>query len=107
MDNKKECKEDKIIQKYLSMSPFNSVGGDLRFTACVGENGGYDQTTIYNGFVDSVNTLVESIKANKNFADPMVYPILFCARHSMELFLKKLYANLQYLQCLKDNPSEF
>lgn len=107
MDNKKGCMEDKIIQKYLNMSPFNSVGGDLRFTACVGKNGGYDQTTIYNGFVDSVNTLVDSIKENKNFADPMVYPILFCVRHSMELFFKKLYANLQYLQCLKDNPSDF
>lgn len=103
----KECMDDKIIQSYLNMSPFNSVGGDFRFTACVGENGGYDQTTIYNGFVDTVNTLIESVGEYKNCADPMVYPILFCLRHSIELFLKKLYANFEYLKCLKNNPSDF
>lgn len=107
MGNKKACMEDKSTQKYLSMSPFNFIDENFNLTACVGENGSYNQTTIYNGFVDSVHTLIESIKEYKNQADPMVYPILFCARHSMELFLKKFYADLQYLQRLKNNPSDF
>ncbi|WP_027634786.1 hypothetical protein [Clostridium butyricum] len=107
MKKEKEYVEEELLQKYLKTSPFNSVGGDFKFTACVGENGGYDQTTIYNGFVDTVNTLIESIRENKNFSDPMVYPILFCLRHSIELFLKKLYAHLEYIQCLRNAPSDF
>ncbi len=99
--------DDKVVKKYLTISPFNYVGGDYKFTACVGQNGGYDQTTIYNGFVDSVNTLLKSVATYDNVADPMVYPILFCLRHSFELFLKKLYSNLKYIKYLKDKPTGF
>lgn len=106
MDKEKIYVEE-ILQRHLKVSPFNSIGGDLKFTACVGTNGGYNQTTIYYGFVDAVKTLIKSIGEYENSADPMVYPILFCLRHSIELFLKTLYSDLVYIKCLRDNPSDF
>lgn len=101
----KDSSED-IIQRYLTSSPFNTSEGDPKFIACVGWNGGYDQTTIYDGFVDAVKTLFESVNQDKKLADPIVYPMLFCFRHSIELFLKKLYSSLQYIEALKERPSE-
>ena len=103
--NKKECSQYDE-KKFLDISPFNCVGNNSEFTACVGGNGDYSQTTIYEGFVDAVNTLIDSVICYKNYADPMVYPILFCLRHSIELFLKNLYIEIKYIKCLKDNPSD-
>lgn len=111
MENKESHMQDKAEARrlrYLKLSPFNTVNsGDYKFAACVGSNGGYNQSTIYEGFKDAVNTLVESIANYENMADPMVYPILFCIRHSMELFLKGLLGNAQYIKCMKNNSHSF
>lgn len=100
--------EEIIRRRYLKTSPFNTTNSDnLQYTACVGINGGYDQSTIYEGFRCTVDTLVESIGEYKNFADPLVYPILFCIRHSIELFLKDLYNSIQYINSIKNNHDIF
>lgn len=107
-DNKQQYSEEEIIrQHYLEMSPFNTINSNFKYTACVGTNGGYDQSTIYEGFKDAVDTLIKSIDEYKNLSDPLVYPILFCIRHSIELFLKDLYNSIQYIKSVKDNRNIF
>lgn len=98
---------ENLVQKYSNMSPFNMDGDDHRFVACVGWNGGYDQSTIYDGFIDAAKTLIESLEEYKNFADPIVYPVLFSLRHSIELALKRIYAQLKYIEAVKEHDSAF
>lgn len=99
--------EKQINNQLLKNSPFNAIGGDSKFIACVGENGGYDETTICDGFIKAVAILLNSIAEDETEADPMVYPILFSLRHSVELFLKKAYGELKYLECIKKSPCNF
>ena len=108
-DEKQQYSKEEIIRhRYLKMSPFNTTNTcNLQYTACVGINGGYNQSTIYEGFRCTVDTLVESIGEYKNYADPLVYPILFCIRHSIELFLKDLYNSIQYINSIKNNHDIF
>lgn len=98
---------ENLVQKYSNMSPFNMDGDDHRFVACVGWNGGYDQSTIYDGFINAARTLVESLEEYKNCADPIVYPVLFSLRHSIELALKGIYAQLKYIEAVKGHDSAF
>lgn len=95
--------DEKTVKRLLATSPFNSQTGNLDYVACVGENGGYNQLTIYEGFIEAVDIMFDSIASYENQPDPMVYPILFCFRHSIELFLKALYTNLQIIRCERNN----
>lgn len=107
-DKKQQYSEEETIrQRYLKTSPFNTINSNLQYTACVGINGGYNQSTIYEGFKSAVATLIESVGKYNNYSDPLVYPILFCIRHSIELFLKKLYNSIQYIKSVKDNHDSF
>lgn len=105
-DKKQKCSNSER-ERILKTSPFNTINSDYKYIACVGTNGGYNQSTIYEGFKDAVNTMIESIGEYKNFADPLVYPILFCIRHSIELFLKDLYNSIQYIKGIKENRDIF
>lgn len=110
MENDKEqqySEEEIIRQRYLKTSPFNTINSNFQYTACVGTNGGYNQSTIYEGFKSAVDTLIRSIGEYKSYSDPLVYPILFCIRHSIELFLKELYNSIQYIKSVKDNRDSF
>ena len=104
---KQEISFEDLAKKYSKISPFNISGDDQRFIACVGRNGGYDQSTIYDGFIDATRTLIESLKDYKNFADPIVYPVLFSFRHSVELALKGIYGQLKYIETVKKHDSAF
>jgi hypothetical protein len=107
-DKKQQYSEEEIIrQHYLKTSPFNTINSNFQYTACVGTNGGYNQSTIYEGFKSAVDTLIISIGEYNNHSDPLVYPILFCIRHSIELFLKDLYNSIQYIKSVKDNRDSF
>lgn len=106
-EKQQHCEEEIIRQRYLETSPFNTINSNILYTACVGTNGGYNQSTIYEGFKSAVNTLIESIGEYENYSDPLVYPILFCIRHSIELFLKDLYNSIQYIKSAKDNRDSF
>ena len=81
-------------------SPFNSNWGELRFKACVGINGGYNQETIYEGFSSAVDILFNSIKNYDGYADTLVYPVLYCFRHAIELFLKNTLKKLWYVHSI-------
>lgn len=56
--------------------------------ACVGENGGATDEDIRNGFKRTVELLTESLKDGQEVEDLLVYPIVYNARHSIELSLK-------------------
>lgn len=56
--------------------------------ACVGDNGGTTDEDIRNGFKRTVELLTESLKGGREVEDLLVYPIVYNARHSIELSLK-------------------
>lgn len=56
--------------------------------ACVGNNGGTTDEDIRNGFKRTVELLTESLKDGQEVEDLLVYPIVYNARHSIELSLK-------------------
>ena len=56
--------------------------------ACVGENGGTTDEDIRNGFKRTVEILIKSLKVSQEVEDLLVYPIVYNARHSIELSLK-------------------
>ena len=56
--------------------------------ACGGENGGTTDEDIRNGFKRTVELLTESLKDGQEVEDLLVYPIVYNARHSIELSLK-------------------
>lgn len=101
-------REDDIneLDKCFATSAFNARNGS-RYIACVGENGDYGLDTIFDGFAETVETLIASIGEGKNCADPLVYPILYCVRHSIELFLKMSYEMIFAIKGIKSNKSTF
>ena len=58
--------------------------------ACVGDNGGTTDEDIRNGFKRTVELLTESLKTGSEVEDLLVYPIVYNARHSIELSLKNV-----------------
>lgn len=56
--------------------------------ACVGDNGGTTDEDIRNGFKRTVELLTESLRTDSEIEDLLVYPIVYNARHSIELSLK-------------------
>ena len=57
------------------------------YVACVGVNGGTDNSDIREGFKKSVHYLITAIKEGAT-EDILIYPIVYNARHSIELSLK-------------------
>ncbi len=98
-----------IIRRcYLKSSPYNEAAYDQQFTACVGDNGDYGQDTICDGFCDAVQLLLRSLmRPDGGTADSLVYPILFCVRHSIELYLKDVYNSIQYIYGAKTHRDAF
>ena len=68
-------------------NPFEFYEEDA-IIACVGENGGTTDEDIRNGFKRTVELLTESLKDGQEVEDLLVYPIVYNARHSIELSLK-------------------
>jgi len=77
-----DLKEDGFLNK----DPFKLCETD-RYIACVGDNGGTDGETILTGFSDTVYLIIDKIK-NGGTEDELIYPLVFCARHSVELAIK-------------------
>lgn len=59
-----------------------------RFNACVGYNGNYQIDTYAHGYGESVIALFKSVQNHEIALDAAVYPILYSARHFLELTLK-------------------
>jgi hypothetical protein len=67
-----------------------TFGGDqdFQFNACVGNNGWVDLSTYSDGFDEAVNILSEAVINERATMDILVYPLVFSARHRIELFIK-------------------
>lgn len=74
--------------------------GEIGLNACVGNNGWVDHETYEDGFHEAVEVLVNNCKENPLLIDCTIYPIVFCSRHRIELFLK---GQLYRLRSLRDN----
>ena len=59
------------------------------FNACVGQNGYINIYDYQFGYQTAVKLLIDSIKKDSGLVDPLIYPLLFSARHCIELFLKR------------------
>lgn len=68
-------------------NPTFDTDDDFRFNACVGNNGWVDHSTYSDGFDEAVAVLCNTV-FNGGTADTLIYPIVFCARHRIELFIK-------------------
>jgi len=65
-------------------------GGDeeCEFNACVGNNGWVDLSTYSYGFDEAVGFLCTAAIDHQASVDALIYPIIFNARHRIELFIK-------------------
>jgi len=75
-----------------SDTPFEYHDTDY-YVACVGDNGGTDNFGIREGFRKSVNLLINAIKHGES-EDELIYPIVYSARHSIELSMKIIIENI-------------
>lgn len=79
---------------------------DSHLNACVGNNGYVDQRSYSDGFADAVKILTKELIGQENEdaqLDTLIYPICFCARHHIELFLKK---QLIIIQDIRKVPND-
>ena len=88
----------------LSMDPFKLCDRD-RYVACVGDNGGTDNETIWMGFRDSALILIDNIVNHNGTEDELIYPIVYCCRHSFELCLKIVIEKIREIYKIKGMDS--
>lgn len=78
----------------LKLNPYEDYISPLEIRACVGDNSGVNEAdrdcNIIDGYKRSVDILIQHIIPLETPADVLVYPLLFCCRHSVELYLKLL-----------------
>lgn len=69
---------------------------DGTFNACVGENGMHDLRTYAEGYIDASILLLETLfeKQLLGSRDTLVHPILYSARHAIELTIKHVLTEL-------------
>lgn len=92
-----ETNNTELVKKLIHLNPFNSAISPIKLRACVGNNSGVNvysrDCSIIDGYNDAVNILIDSILNRNATIDTIVYPLLFCCRHSIELSLKTLLKN--------------
>ena len=75
-------------QKIYYNSTFN-MGSNIYLNACVGNNGIQDHATYGLGYDQATRHLINAAKTKiAPSIDAIIHPIVFCARHRIELFLK-------------------
>lgn len=62
--------------------------GETHFNACVGNNGIQDHETYGLGYHEAIQCMIDACKKHSVTLDAIIYPLVFCARHRIELFLK-------------------
>jgi len=67
----------------------SNIGKYDRLNAAVGDNGMQDDQTYGEGFDLATKLLIEEAKKAPMKVDAIIYPLLFCARHRLELFIKR------------------
>lgn len=81
-------------------NPFECHDTD-NYIACVGNNGFPDNFTIKEGYKNSVNILIDAVK-HGGTEDELIYPIVYNARHCLELSLKIIIENIIYIYQIKN-----
>lgn len=80
-------------------NPFE-FNGNPNTTACVGINGGTNDDFIRFGFHEAIPGIISRINKT-GYSDILVYPLFFCARHSVELGLKIILRAILYIYMCK------
>ena len=83
------------MEKYVNPFEFQE---DDSIIACVGDNGGTYNMDIKNGFQRTVEILIDILNRENEVEDILVYPIVYNARHSIELSLKIIIEQLWEIQ---------
>lgn len=66
-------------------------GTNLHLNACIGRNGGpYTFYAYSRGYFHAGERLIQSVSSNQLSIDLLIYPIVFCFRHGIELAIKDL-----------------
>ncbi len=82
------------------------LGESIHLNACVGNNGFIDLHTYQLGYYEATIALIKNVKEFESTVDALIYPIVFSARHAIELFLKTQLYNLKCINS-KARGTEF
>lgn len=77
-------------------------GENTNLNACVGNNGEPGPEYYSGGYDEAVHILCKAIIKKGHSPDEIVYPILFSARHRVELFLK---SQIQYVGMIRERKN--
>lgn len=83
--------------KYRENDTFR-FGENSHLNACVGNNGYVDLFRYQDGYIMATKQLLHEIGKAVFNPDSMVYPILYSARHSLELFFKNQIHQLYHIE---------
>lgn len=81
------------------------LNGKIRTTACVGTNGGTYDEYIRSGFHEAIPGIIKQVYETGS-SDILVYPLVFCARHSVELGLKIILRAILNICLIKGQKPE-
>jgi hypothetical protein len=79
-----------------------SFGRDVNLNACVGNNGIQDHRKYGFGYDEAAKLLITAAKQHDITIDAAIYPLVFCARHRIELFLKDQLINFTIIRENRD-----
>jgi len=92
---------------YKSNRTFGDDDLNFNFNACVGQNGQAKIQDYQFGYQLAVNVMINFIKQDTRYVDPLIYPLLFSARHSIELFIKEIISHLEIINKMIYNKTQF
>lgn len=76
--------------------------GESIYNSCVGNNGNADLQTYSDGYHESALTILEKIDLNRCYLDLLIYPLVYSARHRIELLLKRQILILAKMKTVYD-----
>lgn len=78
----------------MTYDPFFQVGSDSNWNACIGQQG--EEENYIDGYIEAAVQLIDALFEKKLYSkrDTLVLPILYNARHGIELALKMAIGNL-------------
>jgi hypothetical protein len=83
------------------------AAGTRSYNACVGNNGFVDSRSYGDGFAEAVDLLTHALESDdhRGQLDTLIYPICFCARHHVELFLKEQIEAIEKMRGVRPDLS--
>ena len=89
--------ENQKAREHKFNKTFN-IGANWELNACVGNNGWNDHKTYEDGYKEAVELIIAGLNNGDATQDCSIYPLVFCARHQIELFLKRQLYRLRVLR---------